>query len=284
MCIRDSPKIDGATKLVLGTASGDRIETVILRSATGRVSLCVSSQVGCAVRCRFCATGQLPRVTSLAVSEILEQVMLANRVLGPERRCVRNVVFMGMGEPLHNENAVSSAVEKLRSPQHFDLAERRLCVSTVGIPEAMERFARRFPRVGLALSLHSARQDRREELIPLARRVSLARLREAMQTCTRIQQKTLMIEYLMLEGFNDTEEDLDALCRLLDGIPVHVNLIPYNPIAGFSRYPATTKEGREQFGAALRERGHVVTLRYSMGADIDAACGQLVLKSGTQRR
>ena len=156
------------------------------------------------------------------------------------------------------------------------LTPRQVTVSTVGIPEAMIRFAVRFPRTSLALSLHSARQEIRQRLVPLAGRYPLDRLREALFQVTAAQGKTVLIEYLMLARLTDTAEDLDALTSFLEGIPVHINLIPYNPIVGAAELSGTPRDGRERFGEALKRRGFKVTLRYSLGADIAAACGQLV--------
>jgi 23S rRNA (adenine2503-C2)-methyltransferase len=275
LCSRHDSQHDGATKLLLRTARGHLIETVILRIASGRTSLCVSSQVGCAVRCGFCATGQMGLGINLTRDEILDQVIHANRILRAEGRSVRNVVFMGMGEPFHNEAAVYQAVEVLLSPQCFDLSPAHILVSTVGIPDAMVRCATRFPRLGMALSLHSARQDQRECLIPLARRYPLDQLRSAMTRVTAIQQRPLMVEYLMLDGVNDTDDDVTALIAYLQGLPLHINLIPYNAIDAAPGLCGTAPERRREFAAALKASGFVVSTRYSLGADIAAACGQL---------
>jgi 23S rRNA (adenine2503-C2)-methyltransferase len=271
---RDSQQ-DGASKLLFRTASGRLIESVILRIASGRNSLCVSSQVGCAIRCRFCSTGQMGLALNLTRDEILDQVIQANRVLRAEGRSVRNVVFMGMGEPLLNESQVYQALDALLSPQCFDLSPSRVLVSTVGIPGAMIRCATRFPCLGMALSLHSARQARRESLIPLARRYSLGSLREAIQQVTSIQHQPLMVEYLLLEGLNDTDEDLSQLIAYLRGLRVHVNLIPFNSIPEDVSLIATAVTRRRWFATALISAGFTVTVRHSLGADIAAACGQL---------
>ncbi len=267
---------DGATKLMFRTGRGHLIEAVILRIHSGRTSLCVSCQVGCAARCGFCATGQMGLALNLSREEILDQVIQANQLLRPEGRSVRNVVFMGMGEPFHNEAEVYLALEALVSRQDFGLSAARVLVSTVGIPAAMVRCAHRFPRLGMALSLHSARQEQRERLIPLARRYPLDSLRAAMAEVTATQGKPLMIEYLLLEGLNDTEEDLQALGAYLQGLPVHINLIPYNPIDDAPGLRGTAAPRRKEFADALTAAGFTVTTRYSLGADIAAACGQLV--------
>ena len=278
---RHDSQLDGASKLVFRTQSGALIESVILRVSSGRTALCISSQSGCAVRCTFCATGRMGAVQNLTYSEIADQVVQAGRLLQPEGRTIRNVVFMGMGEPFHNEDNIYRAVELLCSPQAFNLSPRHICVSTVGIPAAMVRFARRFPSISLALSLHSARDCVRAELIPLARRDPLAELREALQQVIALQGRPVMIEYLLLAGINDSDEDAVILADYLKALPVHVNLIPYNPIAGLPDLAASDKERRWAFARVLRGLGHRVTMRYSLGADIDAACGQLVRRKSS---
>jgi 23S rRNA (adenine2503-C2)-methyltransferase len=189
-----------------------------------------------------------------------------------------------MGEPLLTEDEISKAPDILLSPSCFDLTPGRVLVSTVGIPDAMVRCALRFPRLGMALSLHSARQTQRERLIPLARRYSLEALRDAMERVISILRRPLMVEYLLLVGRTDTEEDLTALIEYLLGLHVHVNLIPFNPVAHAPELAGTPEERRRAFADALRRSGFKVTLRYSLGADIAAACGQLVQSESARER
>ncbi|MFI4875167.1 MAG: 23S rRNA (adenine(2503)-C(2))-methyltransferase RlmN, partial [Blastopirellula sp. JB062] len=273
---RFDSQIDGASKLLFRTNDGMLLESVILRVATGRTALCVSSQIGCAANCDFCATGKMGIARSLTAPQILDQVVQANQLLKPEGRKVRNIVFMGMGEPFHNVAAVYEAVDQLTSPQRFDQSPRRTLVSTVGLPQPMVDFARKFPQVNLALSLHSAIQSRRVEIIPLAAKYDLSQLRAALDEVAAIQRQSIMIEYLMLRGVNDGPEDGAALAEYLRGLPVHINLIPYNQVEAAPHLEGTAKAEREAFGAALRDQGYTVTIRYSLGADVDAACGQLV--------
>ena len=273
---------DGATKLVLRTAAGYSIEAVLMRTGTGRVSLCVSSQVGCAAACGFCATGQMGIAKSLSTAEILDQIVLAGERMHFEGRPVRNIVFMGMGEPFHNEQAVYEAVAALVSPELFHYPPGRILISTVGIPDAMVRCARRFPQVNLALSLHSVRQDVREQLIPLAAIYSLEELRAAVAKANQIQKNSVMIEYLMLAGVNDSADDANDLAAWMTGLDVHVNLIPYNPIDSAPQWRTTEQPQRDAFAAILRTAGFTTTIRYSLGADIAAACGQLVQRENRQ--
>lgn len=276
---RDSRR-DGATKLLFRAGDGVALETVILRIRSGRTSLCVSTQAGCPAGCLFCATGRGGFRRSLTADEILDQVAQAARQLAAEGRAIRNVVFMGMGEPLLNEEAVGAALEVLRSDACFYFSERHLAVSTVGIPGAMERFAERFPGVALAVSLHTARAGLRRRLMPAARAHDLPRLRRALQAVAGRQARPVMIEYLLLEGVNDTPEDADELARFLAGIPARVNLLPFNPVAAAGGLRGAGPEQRRAFARRLRAAGLTVNVRYSLGADIAAACGQLAAAGG----
>jgi 23S rRNA (adenine2503-C2)-methyltransferase len=258
------------------------IEAVLMRTGTGRVSLCISSQVGCAAACGFCATGQMGIARNLSATEILDQVVLAGEHLAREDRLVRNIVFMGMGEPFDNGEALYEAIKALLAPELCHYPPRRVLVSTVGIPDAMLRAARRFPQVNLALSLHSVRQSVREELIPLAKMFSIEELRAAVAAVNKIQQNSVMIEYLMLAGVNDSPDDAAELAAWLEGLDVHVNLIPFNPIDSAPHLRTTARTDRDAFAGILRAAGFVTTIRYSLGADVAAACGQLVQSENRQ--
>jgi len=269
---RHDSKRDGASKLVFRTTRDERVEAVLLRVASGRTSLCISTQVGCAANCAFCATGRMGLVRNLSSAEIVDQVILAMRLLRAEGRVLRNVVFMGMGEPFHNEKAVCDSLEVLRDVRGCYLSERHLLVSTVGVRKSMLRFVERFPKIRIALSLHSARQEVRERIMPTASRHSLEQLHDILPEVAH--HGNLMIEVLLLQGVNDGSADLAALIDYLHGLPVHINLIQFNPFPG-SGFKPVARAAREAFGATLRKAGFKVTLRYSLGADIEAACGQL---------
>jgi len=271
-------EIDGATKLLFRTTTEMLIESVILRIASGRTTLCVSSQVGCAAACEFCATGKMGIAQNLSAEEILDQVLQAGQLLAKEKRQLRNIVFMGMGEPFHNEKNLYLALERLSAADLFHYSPTKILVSTVGIADAMIRCARRFPEVNLALSLHSVRQEVRERLIPLAGRYPLDELRQTLVEVNRLQRRSVMIEYLMLAGVNDSDDDARELIAWLDGLHGHVNLIPYNPIDDAPQFVATTREQRDVFAGLLKQAGLKTTIRYSLGNDIAAACGQLVKK------
>ena len=266
-------EIDGAEKLVFRTGDDHLIESVILKPESGRTALCISSQVGCACYCSFCATGLMGFSRNLSVAEILDQVRLVNRRLRGEGRSVRNVVFMGMGEPLLNQAAVFEAAERLVDPAWFNLSGAHVTISTVGIAPGMRAFAERLPGCRLALSLHSARQEVRERLMPQARSYPLEVLRAALVEAAR--SGTVMIEYLMLAGVTDGEEDLRALVAFVGDLPVHVNLIPFNSFTGCN-LEGSSVAVRQGFADKLKSLGLSVTLRRSLGVDIMAACGQLV--------
>ncbi|MBC8352239.1 MAG: 23S rRNA (adenine(2503)-C(2))-methyltransferase RlmN [Planctomycetes bacterium] len=279
---RCDSSLDGATKLLMRTRAGMLIETVILRIATGRTTLCVSSQVGCAAACEFCATGKMGIARNLSYEEILDQVLQAGQLLATEDRRLRNIVFMGMGEPFHNEDNLYRAIEFLTSPEFFNISPTKILVSTVGVTDAMLRCVDRFPQVNLALSLHSVRQEVREQLIPLATKYSLDELHNTVTEINRRQPTTVMIEYLMLAGTNDSHDDARELAQWLRGLDVHVNLIPYNPIDDAPQLSGSDNVAIDAFSYTMREAGFKTTVRYSLGNDIAAACGQLVRRENRE--
>ena len=264
---------DGATKLLFRTTTGMLIESVLLRIASGRNTLCVSSQVGCAAACVFCATGKMGVAHDLSPFEIVDQVFQVGQLLGQEASRLRNVVFMGMGEPLHNEANVIEAIRLLTSTEYFNFSPHRILVSTVGITDAMRRLVAACPDINVAVSLHSVNQSVRERLIPIAKKYDLSQLQSAIRD---INQRQVMIEYLMLRGINDTEQDAIELINWLQGLDVHVNLIPYNPIEGEPTLECSDVEVMRRFAEKLKQAGVKTTTRYSLGNDIAAACGQLV--------
>ncbi len=265
---------DGTTKLLLGTADGLSIETVGIPSGD-RLTVCVSSQVGCPMGCRFCATGKGGLQRSLAVHEIVDQVLSVREAM--DRR-PSHVVFMGMGEPLLNTEAVLEAIACLCTD--LGMAQRQITVSTVGVPRSLPTLAERaLERLGraqftLAVSLHAPDQRLREELIPTAHAYPLEALLDDCRHYVAITGRRVSFEYILLGGLNDHPRQADALARLLRGFQSHVNLIAYNPIAEEDfRRPAP--EAVEAFRAQLERRHIAVSVRASRGLDQDAACGQL---------
>ncbi|MCX7007303.1 MAG: 23S rRNA (adenine(2503)-C(2))-methyltransferase RlmN [Kiritimatiellaeota bacterium] len=269
---RHDSQLDGASKVIFVTADMERVEAVILRIDSGRTSLCISSQIGCSADCAFCATGKMGLTRNLTTAELLDQVVLARRLLAAEGRQLRNVVIMGMGEPFHNEKAVCAALECLRDARGFYFSERHLLVSTIGLPAVMLRFVERYPNIRLALSLHAARPEVRARLMPHGGAHALEKIRALLPALS--QHGNFMIEYLELRGVNDGPADLAALIEFLRGIKAHINLIQFNPFPG-SPFEPVTPAARDEFARALRAVGFKVTLRHSLGADIAAACGQL---------
>jgi 23S rRNA (adenine2503-C2)-methyltransferase len=272
---RQESALDRATKLAFRTDDGHVVESVLMETESGRRSLCVSSQIGCACSCVFCATGGLRFVRNLRTEEILDQVMQATPA-GSEPP--RNVVFMGMGEPLLNPVHVRDAVERLISAQFFALAERRVMVSTCGIPEPMVELMRDLPGIGLAISLHAARQPVRERLMSIASRHPLPELRAALETVCGLAKRDVMLEVLLLDGVNDGPEDAAALVEFARDLPVYVNLLSYNPIPGNDALRPASEDAYRRFTECLETAGHKVTRRYSHGSDIAAACGQLAAR------
>ncbi|NQV28239.1 MAG: 23S rRNA (adenine(2503)-C(2))-methyltransferase RlmN [Rhodopirellula sp.] len=280
---RCDSQVDGASKLLLKTAAGMLIESVILRIATGRSTLCVSSQVGCAAACDFCATGKMGIAQNLSSAEILDQVVQTGQLLAAEGRRLHNIVFMGMGEPFHNQDHLFQTLESLTSPKLFNRSPGSILVSTVGVPDGMLRCAERFPKVNLALSLHSVNPEVRRELIPLTKKHPLDELQRTLKELNGRQSIPVMIEYLMLAGKNDSLDDAAELINWLNGLDVHVNLIPYNEIEDAPHLTGTEDAKIRAFASQLKASGLTTTVRYSLGNDIAAACGQLVRKENRQQ-
>jgi 23S rRNA (adenine2503-C2)-methyltransferase len=272
--IHRSDAQDGTIKLLLGTADGLGIETVGIPSGD-RLTVCVSSQVGCPMGCRFCATGKGGLQRSLAVHEIVDQVLSVREAM--DRRPT-HVVFMGMGEPLLNIEAVLGAIACLCGD--LGMAQRRITVSTVGVPRTLPTLAERaLAQLGrsqftLAVSLHAPDQRLREELIPTAHAYPLDTLLEDCRRYVTITGRRVSFEYILLGGLNDHPRQAEALSRLLRGFQSHVNLIAYNPI-GEEVFRRPSPEVVEAFRSQLEQHHIAVSVRVSRGLDQDAACGQL---------
>ncbi len=276
---RHDSQIDGASKLLFETADGKRIETVILRIHTGRVSLCVSSQVGCTESCHFCATGAMGFFRNLKKEEILDQVLQAGRIIASEGRKLRNIVFMGMGEPLRNYENLSASLKSLLHGGTFQFADKYITVSSLGIPELMIKLAKEFPQVGMALSLNGHTDESRSRVMPINDRYDMALLRQTLEELEQIRQKGIMIEYIMFDGINDSLEAADRVAEYLKGLNVHINLIPLNPdFSNDKSLLPSSREVTDPFQERLRSHGYKVTRRFSLGQDIAAACGQLANK------
>jgi 23S rRNA (adenine2503-C2)-methyltransferase len=252
---------------------GKRIETVLMLYPD-RVTVCVSSQVGCAMGCGFCATGQAGFARHLTVGEIVEQVAAAARESRAMQRRLGNVVFMGMGEPLANEGAVWESVERMHTD--LGLSARKLTISTVGLVPGIRRLTERPLPVNLAVSLHAANDHLRDELVPINKRYPIDELMEACAEYLAAKGRRLSFEWAMIDGVNDRSSDaaeLAKLCRRFR-LPAHVNLIPLNPTPGYPTVGSPLKRVHD-FRDTLESLGVNATVRRNRGTDIDAACGQL---------
>lgn len=269
---------DGTWKWVLRVAGGNCIETVFIPDRD-RGTLCISSQVGCALDCQFCSTAQQGFNRNLSAAEIISQLRIATRRLKEleaisRDRAVTNVVFMGMGEPLLNFNNVVTAINIMLDDFGYGLSKRRVTLSTAGVVPALDRL-REVSDVSLAVSLHAPTDTLRSELVPLNRKYPIAELLAACRRYIADQShRSITFEYVMLDGINDQPAHARALMRLLEGIPAKINLIPFNPFPN-TRYSRSPMDVIERFQALLMNAGYVTTLRRTRGDDIAAACGQL---------
>ncbi|MGH9019451.1 MAG: 23S rRNA (adenine(2503)-C(2))-methyltransferase RlmN [Acidimicrobiales bacterium] len=265
-------------KWVFALADGATIETVLM-AYEDRVTVCVSSQAGCAMGCTFCATGQAGFTRHLTVGEVVEQVMHAARAAVPRR--LSNVVFMGMGEPLENYRVTVAALRALRDD--VGLSARHLTVSSVGVAPAIERLATEGLPVTLAVSLHAATNAKRSALVPLNDRYPLERLAVACARWTQRTGRRLSFEWALIDAVNDTVADADELAHYARPLGAHVNLIPLNPTPGYLVRGSAPERVRE-FRDALVERGIEATVRATRGRSIDAACGQLAAVTSGRHR
>ncbi len=274
---------DGLTiKWLLRLTDGQLIETVLMGYADGRRTACISSQAGCAMGCVFCATGQMGFSRHLSVGEIVEQVILVSRWLEELGERLSNVVLMGMGEPLHNYEAVLEVIRRLNQPEGLNIGQRHITLSTVGLVPQIRRFAEENLQVKLAISLHAATDAERSALLPVNRRWPLQELLAACRTYIEKSGRRITFEWALISGENDTAEQAHALGSLLQGLLCHVNLIPLNPTSGYAGAPPDHARVAA-FQAILGQYGIGSTVRVRRGIDINAGCGQLkaeALQSG----
>ena len=270
---------DGTVKWLIATGTGNAVETVFIPE-NDRGTLCVSSQVGCALACTFCATGYQGFNRNLSAAEIIGQVWLANRALGKDpkgERIISNVVMMGMGEPLTNFDNVVTALHIMLDDHAYGLSRRRVTVSTSGVVPAMDRLGEACP-VALAVSLHAPNDRLRDVLVPINKKYPLRELMAACQRYLKVAPRDFVtFEYVMLEGVNDSVALAHELIALTRDVSCKFNLIPFNPFpqAGYTR---SKPDAIRRFRETLQEAGRVVTTRKTRGDDIDAACGQLAGK------
>ena len=272
---------DGSTKFVSALWDGQRIESVLMREDERR-TLCISSQVGCPLGCLFCMTGVGGFVRNCSSDEILGQYLAARRLLAAGENPITHIVFMGMGEPLLNCDAVFEAIRRLTDPQAVGLSPRRITVSTAGIVAGIRRLGEANLGVKLAVSLNASTEDQRGRLMPLSRRDRLEDVLEACRHFPLPRQHRITFEYVLLDNVNDSAQDARRLGQLLRGIRCKINLIPFNPVPGMLKFQRPPQERIEEFQQILLDMNYTACIRYSKGADVGAACGQLASHAGAQ--
>lgn len=268
--VRES--VDGTRKLAFRLSDRAVVESVLIPMGDGHFTQCVSSQVGCALACAFCYTGTLGLSRHLTPGEILDQVLLA-RDAAPPGAQVDHIVYMGMGEPLHNFEGVVESIRRITDPDGVGFSPKRVTVSTAGLVPMIEKLGQTLP-VNLAVSLNATTDEVRDRIMPVNKKYGIEKLIAALRSYPQAFRRKMTVEYVLLGGVNDSDDDARRLARLLRGLPVRINLLPWNPFAGpaFAR-PEDARV--RSFQDILQRAGHTVTVRTTKGLDIDAACGQL---------
>jgi len=283
--VRDSS--GQTTKTLFALRDGALVESVLMayggHDTRRRHTVCLSSQVGCALACTFCATGQQGWARDLTAGEMVEQILYFARLLRTQGDHVSNIVYMGMGEPFLNYDAVLQSVRLLADPAAFGLGARHITISTSGVVPAIRRFAREGLQVGLAVSLHAPDDALRSSLVPLNHRYPVAEVLDACEEYIARTHRRVSFEYTMLEGVNDGPEQVDGLARLLRGMLCHINLIPWNRVDGMPYHPSSP-EAIMAFRDRLVEYGLAATIRDTRGSGISAACGQLRTSTLRERK
>ena len=267
-------KDEQTSKFLWQLKDGKNIESVLIESGLRR-TVCVSAQVGCAVGCRFCASGKNGLFRNLTTSEIIEQIVAIDKILESKGENVSHVVFMGMGEPLHNYDNVINAIRILIEEKGLNISQRRITVSTVGIIDKIYKLAEENLKVNLVLSLHAANQKTREKLIPIAHKYPLAELIKAMQNYFNVTKRDITSEYTMLDGINDSVIDANMLVGIIGSRHCTLNIIPYNEVDSADKFKKPSHQNIQEFREALDRNNITNTCRYTKGDDIAAACGQL---------
>lgn len=268
---------DGTIKNAVKLHDGLTVESVMIPTDT-RSTACVSSQVGCSLNCEFCATARLKRMRNLNPDEIFDQVVAIDQQSRLyNNRPLSNIVFMGMGEPLMNYNNVIKSIDKITSPDGLNMSPKRITVSTSGVPKMIKKLADEEPKFHLALSLHSAIDEKREKIMPFNKQFPLADIKESLKYWYDKTGSRVTYEYVVWKGINDTEEDVHELVKFCKLIPCKVNIIEYNSIDD-PRFEQASKKAIDMYERQLEKNNIIVNVRRSRGKDIDAACGQLANK------
>jgi 23S rRNA (adenine2503-C2)-methyltransferase len=273
--VRKDVSVDGTTKFLLRLADGRTIEAVYIPDTPAQ-TFCISTQVGCAMKCAFCLTGTMGLTRNLSAGEIAGQVRVLARELGFLERPF-NIVLMGMGEPLHNYDATMKALRMLADEHGLAVSPRRVTLSTVGLVPAIERLATEPLMPNLAISLHATTEEQRDAIVPINRKYTLAQLMEACRTFPLKKRNRITFEYVMLAGVNDTDADARRLVKLLHGVKAKVNLLPLNAADGIP-FERPSDERVDAFAQVLADAHITVSVRKSRGRDIRAACGQLAVE------
>lgn len=281
LLVREYKSSDGTEKYLLTLEDDALIECVLMKYrgdfSKQRNTLCVSSQVGCAMKCAFCATGNQGFTRNLTVSEILGQIYLANQLLKQKEtnQEIRNIVFMGMGEPFNNMDAVMKSIRILCHPNGMNLSERRITISTCGVVPQIKKFSDMKTDVGLAISLHASNNTDRDRLMPVNHIYPLEMLIESCFYYYEKTHKRISFEYALIENVNDSSKHIKELKKLLQGLDCHINIIPVNSVAHNNKLKRPNKTKINHFVENLRQGGIGASVRQEKGADIDGACGQL---------
>lgn len=265
----------GTRKILIGLKDDSNIEAVSIKEKD-HYTFCLSTQVGCALGCKFCATGKLGFTRNLSAGEILNQILLLKSYL-PDYSGKLNLVFMGMGEPLLNYGNLKQALEIITAESGFSISPRNITISSAGILKQLKRFEQEFPRVKISFSLNASTARMREEIMPVSRKERLDDILDYFRTTRRKHRVTF--EYVLLKGINDSSEDIDRLTARLRGIPGKINIIPYNENKGFP-FKSPDRESVDHFSQMLHLKGFTVVVRWSKGRGINSACGQLAGEKG----
>lgn len=269
--ILQEDKFDGTKKFLFKLNDGNKIESVLMKFEYG-YSVCVTSQVGCNMGCKFCASGLLKKKRNLEPNEIVNQILTIQSILDKENKKISNIVVMGIGEPLDNFDNVSKFLKIINEDKGLNIGARKVTVSTCGLVSRLEEFWNKHPQTGLAISLHAPNNELRSKLMPINNAFNIHELIDTCKKYTATTSRRITFEYLLLDNVNDLEEHAYELIKLLKGMLCYVNLIPYNPV---NEHEFKRSKRVRRFFEILNENNIVTTIRQEKGANIDAACGQL---------
>ncbi|KGF08931.1 ribosomal RNA large subunit methyltransferase N [Clostridiales bacterium S5-A14a] len=270
---RQISKMDGTQKFLFQLDDGNQIESVFMKYRYGN-TVCLSTQAGCKMGCKFCASGLLGLSRNLTLSEILSQVIEISKITGEK---ISNIVLMGTGEPLDNYVNVSKFLRLIHNPEGYNLSMRSITISTCGLVDRFDQLADDFPQINVAISLHAATDKKRNEIMPINKKFPIASVVQKAREYVSKTGRRISFEYTLVKGFNDEDEDMYALAKLLKNLNCHVNLIPLNEVSQTGLITSGRKRAEECM-EILNKRGINATIRRQLGADIDGACGQLRLK------